>query len=444
MRSKGDAVTVLTIFLVALFGINARWVLPGTGAIGTPAMAIAMFAAWWWLMARINSHTGIDRGPNHVRFALVGYLWFLALSWGAARLRPLTELEVSSSNRDLIAAIGLTGVALLVADGVRERKRLETLLRRIVVGASALSILGLLQFVFRIDFLAFMTFPGLVMNLEIDQALGLRSGLSRVEGTALHPIEFGIVLAIILPLAVHFAMHSPERRTRHGYAAMSAVIASGIPLSVSRSGLLAVATALLVASLAWTWRERILGLFASVFGMIVIGIAVPGLIGTFRFLTFNTAQDPSVAARLRRIPRVEEAFWETPWFGTGAGTRTPEEDFLLDNQYFETLLETGIVGLTIVLILIAIAILACNGVRKYALDRGTRYLAAALMGGIAVLPVVMATFDAFFYRILMGLAFLLIGSAGALWRMVVRGDGRLTPSRVEPLDVKEGAEPTVA
>lgn len=422
VRSELDPVSVLTLFLVFLIGINAHWVLPGAGAVGTPAMVIAAIAAWWWWMAKVSPGLGMDRGINPVRVALLAYLWFVALSWGLARMRPLSELEVNGSNMAMLTAIGLTGVALLTMDGIGSMDRLQSLLRRLVVGGAALSSVGLLQFAFGFDLQSLMTFPGLVRNSEAASSLATRSGLARADGTALNSLEFSVVLAMILPVALHFALRSPDQRSRRIYAVLTAVIAAGIPLSVSRSGLVAVAGALVLLSIAWSWRERLVGLGASAAGLIAMGVLVPGLLGTFRYLILGASEDISVDARLARIPRVEATFSEAPWLGSGVGTFSPDEDFLLDNQVFGTLLDMGLLGLVVVLSLFGIAILACLRVSRHTSDSVIRHFAFALMAGIAVLPVSMTTFDAFFYRILMGVAFVLVGSAGVLWRLVVRDD----------------------
>ena len=431
VRSKLDVTAVMTVYLVALFGVNARWVVPGAGAIATPAMVIAVAAAWWWAMARLSPKMAIDRRPNHVRYALLFHVWFIALSWGLARMRALSTLEVNGSNIALISTIGLTGVALLIADGVESRERLDTLLRRVVYAGAALSIVGLLQFAFRLDLDAIISFPGLVQNAEPALELGIRGGLPRAKGTALHAIEFGVVLAMILPLAIHFAMRGTDKATRRRFVFITAVIAAGIPLGVSRSGVLAIILGLLVTGLAWTWRERIIGAAVAAGGVLTMGIMVPGLLGTFRYLLFDSGTDPSVTARLERIPLVENAYVEAPWLGAGIGTFSPDEDFLLDNEFYSTLLETGLVGLIVVLTMIAVAIFACRRVRLRSNDHGTSYLAFAIMAGVVVLPVSMVTFDAFFYRILMGVTFILLGASGALWRLVVRESmGQRRPSDV--------------
>lgn len=433
VRSKLDVTAVLTAFLLALFAINARWIIPGGGAVATPAMAIAVSAAWWWTMARLHPNMSVDRGRNPVRHALLFYLWFVVLSWGLARLRPLSTLEVNGSNSALIEGIGLTGLALLITDGVETEERLVTLLRRLVYAGAAFSLVGILQFVFRFDLVALISFPGLVRNAESAQALATRAGLSRAEGTGLHSIEFGVVLAVILPLAVYFLMSSQDRSTRWRFVVITAVIGAGIPLSVARSGLVALAAALLVASLAWNWRERIIGALTAAVGMLVLGILVPGLLGTFRYFFLAGDDEASVRARLERIPLVEDTVVDAPWFGSGIGTFSPDEDFLLDNAFFGTILETGLLGLIVLLTMLGIAVFVCRRIALHSVDDQTRYLAYALMAGIVVLPVSMATFDAFFYRILMGVSFLLIGAAGALWRITVRDatSRRLSPDLIE-------------
>lgn len=418
--SRRDPVAVLTVFVIALFAVNARWVLPGAGAIGTPAMVVAVGAAWWWGMARVHPGLAMDSDLNPVRIGLLLYVWFIVLSWGISRLRFLSELEVNSSNRALLTAIGLTGVALLVCDGASNRRRLETLLKRVVLAGTAFAVVGLLQFFADVDFVAMVQVPGLVQNADIPQGLQTRAGFGRIRGTALHSIEFSVVLAMVLPLAIHFAMNECRAQARRRYAIMTVIIGAAIPLSFARSGIIAMVVALLVTAIGWNWRERIIGFATTGFGLIGLGLVVPGLVGTFRWLLFSASDDPSVSARIDRIPRVIEEVSEGPWLGSGIGTFSPEENFLLDNEYFGILLESGILGLLVAGTLIGVSIAMCAVTFSHTRDKSVRRLSMAICAGIVVLAVVMATFDALFFKIVSGLTFLLIGSAGAIWRLEQR------------------------
>lgn len=419
VRSERDVTLLVTLFLVALYAINARWIVPGTGAIGTPAMILAILMAWWWWVARPTPHYGFDRGPNPLRVALLSYLWVSALSWGLAFTRPLSEIEINGANRAVLSVLGLTGVALLISDGVDTLERLEAITRRVAAAGAAFSAVGLLQFFLGVDIVAAVRFPGLI-HLTGIQALSERSNFRRAEGTALHSIEFSVVLAMVLPLAVYWAMRGSDERVRRRFAAVAAVIAVGIPLSVSRSAVLAVAVSLLVMMATWSFRQRLVGFASALVAAAGMWVAVPGLIGTLRSLFASATRDPSVTARVERVPRVLDEVIGSAWFGSGLGTFSADENFLLDNQYFETLIESGIVGLTFVLGLFVAGLTVCALVAAKAHRQDARHLAAALAAGIAVVPAVMSVFDAFFYNILTGTAFVLLGCAGALWRIELR------------------------
>lgn len=417
--SRRDAVVVGTAFLVALFGVNARYVIPGGGAVATPATAVALAAAWWWWMGRIAPSLGMDHRLNPVRIGLLSYLWYVALSWGLAYSRPLSELEINGSNRAMITALGLTGIALLLADGISTRERLEALLRRTVAAGAALSTIGVVQFFTGFNLAESIRFPGLVLNSD-SLGLATRSDFRRAEGTALHSIEFSVVLAMLLPLAIHYALNTTDPKRKRRYVVAAALIAAGVPLSVARSGVLALAVALVVLGLAWTWRQRLIGIVVAFMGSVVMYLAVPGLVGTIRSLFSSFGRDPSVTARIDRIPLAMAEIAKSPWFGSGVGTFSPDEDFLLDNQYFGSLIELGIFGVIVILALFAVAIVTGLLIRGRTDDPVTGHLAQALVAGVVVLPATMATFDAFFYRILMGVTFLFIGSIGALWRLEIR------------------------
>lgn len=438
ISTERDVAVIVTLFLVALYAINARWIIPGAGAVGTPAAVFAVLASWWWWVARPTPHYGFDRAPNPMRVALLSYLWVSALSWGLASTRPLSEIEVNGANRALISAIGLTGIALLIADGVDTRRRLDAITRRVAVAGGAFSIVGLLQFFAGLDLVAMIRFPFLTHITGV-QSLSERSTFRRAEGTALHSIEFSVVLAMVLPLAVYWAMNAETERDRRRYAGVSAIIVAGIPLSVSRSAVLAVAVALVVMASTWPIQKKVVGFITALGATVMMWMFVPGLIGTLRSLFTSAGNDPSVTARIERVPRVLEEVTGAAWFGSGIGTFSADEDFLLDNQYFETLIEMGIVGLVLVVSLFAAGLVLCAMIAWRTDVPATRHLASALGAGVAVLPAVMAVFDAFFYNILMGTVFILLGCVGALWRIEIRDSGRrflrpTAPAEVATLD----------
>lgn len=430
--TRRDAVTLLTVWLVLLWGLSAGWVLAPLGAVGTPAAmwGVGLFAIW--VAARLAGRADpLAPGLQPVRLAIGVYLAVNAASYAMAHTRVLTTLEASSADRRMILLASLAGVALLAADGIDSRARLDTLLRRSVTAAGLVAAVAALHFFAGVDLVPHLRLPGLSPH---DAAVvagtgGTRSLFAQPRATAGHPIELGVILAMALPLALHYALVDGPKRSRRWFAVASGLIAVGIPLTVSRSGIIGVVVAMGVMALVWSWRWR---LNLVVWALALVGAmwaVVPGLIGTLRSLLEALGadtNDPSIIARRERVPKVIEQLDQNGFFGLGPGTFTPEDYFLLDNQYYGTVLELGWPGVFALIMLlgvgITLAVLAGRGQ-----DPTTRHLAHAIVAALAVVPVAMATFDAFAFQIFSGMTFLLVGVSGALWRLTAadRAAGRL-------------------
>jgi O-antigen ligase len=130
---------------------------------------------------------------------------------------------------------------------------------------------------------------------------------------------------------------------------------------------------------------------------------------------FSEAEgDSSVQARANRWPRVLELVAERPLFGRGYGTYTNSADFLLDNQLQKTAIESGMLGLTALIIFLGSVIAVA-----YRTKHSPRFRLAggAIAAAITGLTVSLYTFDALFYRIFTCVLYVCIGLAGALWRV---------------------------
>lgn len=442
--SDRDATTLLTIWLVLVWLMSARWVLAPLGAVGAPATVFAVGLMIVWLIARLaGAQGGLAQGVQPVRIGFGAYAVVVVASYAMAHLRPLTELEESSSARALITMAAWAGIALLTADGIRNRARLDALLKRLVVLAALAGLIGWLQFFADVDLASNLRLPGLVQHASIIGARD-RSIFAQAYGTTLHPIEFGVVMATVLPLALHYALFTKGRRMRLVYWAAVGILAVGCLVSVARSGIVAIAVAMPVLALAWGWRWR---LNAAVYGVGFLALmwaVVPGLIGTFRSLFTGWGHDPSIEGRRERVPRIMDQLEANGVLGLGPGTFTPEDYFLLDNDYYGVLMNLGWPGVFAVLAMIGAGIGAALVAKKHQ-DAETRHLAQALVAGLAVLPVVMATFDAFSFRTYAGVTFLLLGAAGAAWRITlpdrVAGRERGTRSRDQAALIQRTTEP---
>lgn len=410
-----DVTAYLTLWLILLYGISANQVLPGLGALGSPAMLVAIPTILIWGAGWLLPGSGLSIRPNPLRAALILYLCYQLLSFGVASARPLTEVEANGSFRAILSALAMAGIALLVADGVPSIARLTALLRRALYAATLFCAFGILQLVAGSPLQAQL--PGLVWNAP-PMGISARGAFGRAPSTGLHAIEYSVVAGAMLPLAIHFALHGSTRAQKRLATACALIIGLSVPLSSTRSGLLSLVVGLSILFLGWRGRRLVTGLLSAGVAVPLLWATVPGVVGTFIGMFTGTDEDPSIQARLRLIPQVMALIRERPLLGLGIGTWSPEDYFLVDNQVYVTTLEMGMLGMLLTTILLALGVMTAASVRAMpSVDARAGQLSQAIAASTGGFAISLATFDAFHYRILTGTLFLLLGSAGVMWRL---------------------------
>ena len=345
-------------------------------------------------------------------------MWYEFAVIVAAHTQPLTALEQSSSARAAITMTAMVGVSLVVMDGIQSLERLDTFLRRLTLAAAFMAFIGLWEFFTGSPFE--FRLPGLVYNQD-PGTINMRSVFNRPKGTALHAIEFGVVLGALLPLAVHYAVEWPAKGGRKQASVIAAVLVGfAVPLSISRSAIVAVAAALFVL---WDWscnrKRRIEGAIVGVIILPVLWLGVPGLLGNL----------PEHVHLLRARPQHHRpcgphSHDHAPHRGTpmvrtwGGHLHHGGGDAARQPGVPGTILSSGVIGLALMLAVIVLAVvMAITSQHHEYATPVTRNLGFAIAAGIVALTVSFATFDALFFKILHTTLFLLIGAAGALWRL---------------------------
>lgn len=409
-----DPLLIVYLFVIVGVLVPARMVVPPLGALGAPALILSVGAAVLYVLGRLLPGYLAD-GRQPVRTVLVVFGCAAIVAYAAGHTRALGGLEASASMRTAVMYLGYIGLGLLVADGLRDRDHLYRLIRLVVDWACVQAVLGIVQFLTDRAPETYILIPGLaVQEAEITTE---RSLFVRVQGTAGHPIEFGVVLAVALPLALHLAVHGPNR-SRWSWLPVGLILAA-VPMSVSRSSVLGVVVAALMVTATWGWRMRVNALVAAVLLFGAMRAAFPGLLGTLRSMFTWAGDDPSVQGRTEDYPLVWEYFQQTPWFGRGLGTFIPEVYFFLDNQFLGELLTGGVVGLAALVALFVVGIGLGRGVYHHAQHDSDRSLGQALAAATAVSLVTWLTYDGLAFRLNAGLMFIVLGATGALWRMSV-------------------------
>ncbi|MDH3704737.1 MAG: O-antigen ligase family protein [Acidimicrobiia bacterium] len=412
---RPDAVSVLTVYAVLLFCLPARLVVPSMGAAGRPADLFGLVLLAWWVLYGLVPG-GFPRKASPLTVVLWARFAVILLSLVFGMNRELLPGEAASADRYVLATLGFMGVALVAADGIRTRAHLDRLLIRLTWASGFVAVVGMLQFLANWDATRLFEIPGLEFNHD-QYGIQQRWAFRRVAGTANHAIEFAVITGMMLPVAIHYAMFAEPGKQQRNRWILTGLIATGIPFSVSRAGVLAVTVALLTLAMAWPARRRLNGAVVAVLAACVIFVAVPGIVGTIIDLFTRAGNDTSISARTDDYPLVYEYIRENPWFGRGAGTWIVDQYFTLDNEILGTLVQTGYIGLITTLAVWGVGFALPRDVRHRTDDDETQNLAQAIASVVMVSLVTTITFDSLGFPIHTGLLMLALGGGSALWTM---------------------------
>lgn len=414
------SIEYLTAYLVLLFGVPASLVVGPLGAAGTPAAVVAAIGAGCWILDQLaGDHRtvgGPRLGPRGYPVQSVGALFVIGvlLSYVAAMSRPITGTEVNSIHTGLIMLFGWTGLVVIVADGIRSPAQLGVMVRRMAVGVGVCAAVGVAQFFTGRTLTDRIAIPGLSVN-TVSAMVEDRNGFSRALGTTIHPIEFGVVVAAMLPLCIHVGRYGTGGRVHRWWP--TAVAALGIPAANSRSGYLALLTVVIVILPLWPaalrWRAAAYGLV----GLVGAFLLMPGLLGTIVGMFNGLSDNPTTTSRTGSYELGWSFIERAPVFGRGFKTFLPPYR-VIDNQYLGLLIDTGFFGTLAMIALFGTGIGVAMRVRRRTRSAELASLAESLVAGIAAIAVSFAFFDALSFPTISALTALSLGLVDALWRIV--------------------------
>lgn len=417
LRSHRITVSALVIVLLVLqFLIPARLVIGGMGAVGRPSVAVGVVLAFLWLLSTLRPK-GLPEGSQPIRWLIGAFVVVQLLGYAIGMDRLPVPAEASAGDRYLILVVAMAGVALVIADGVPSREQIDVILRVLVGLASVMAVTGILQYLRIVDVTQYIRLPGLTANREL-LGSGTRGAgdLARVAGTANHYIEFGVVLALVLPIALHFALFARAGRKLLPWLQV-ALIGAAIPMAISRSAILTTIASLGLLFVVWNWRLRYNAIILGLIAATSLHLLTRGLFGTILALFRHVDNDPSIQNRLSDQEFVYSLWLQHPIFGRGAGMIVPERYILLDNEFFVTLIGGGVVGVVALGSMFLVPYLVARSIRLRGQSEEDRHLGQALAATYPAAFMAALTFDALSFATFTGLLFVLVGVAGALWRM---------------------------
>ncbi|MFK0219539.1 O-antigen ligase family protein [Streptomyces vinaceus] len=412
---RPDATALLSFYLGLAFFIPSNLTLPGMGGVGTPANVFALLCLFWYLATWLTGRIRPAPGTRLPRVAM----WLLAVSVLASYLgnatRGSTHKEVLGADRGLIGLLVWVSIVVLVSAGVQDRARLDVLMRRAVVMGSVVAAIGYYDFFTATNIAEHISLPGLQSSVAQITTLD-RGAFTRPRSTTAQPLEFGGMLALMLPFAVQQAF-DPVRAhlSRWRRWGPVALMGGALPLTVSRTSIIGALIVVLVMVPRWKPQRRWTAIGLLMGSVACFKVAVPGLIGTITtlFSSFLSNSDSSTQARTVKYSAIVPYLEERPLFGRGLGTFTPDLYFFTDNQYMLTLAEMGLLGLLALLALFLTGIHQGGAIRRLAADESERELGQAFFASALVALVSSATFDALSFPMFAGMFFLTIAAGGS-------------------------------
>ncbi|MEL5991498.1 O-antigen ligase family protein [Microbacterium phosphatis] len=424
----GTALTMVTVYLVLLFGIPSNLVVSGLGSLGRPSLLWGLLLLLWWVVARLQARA-VDVMPTSqpVRWACTALFVIALVSFAAALFRGQPADQVTTAMTSLLRLLSWGGVVLVTLDGLRTLCDVERLVSRIVVAGAAVSVLGLAQFVTGSTLLDFFTLiPGFDSE---DAGVLARGGFTRPTGTATHPLEYSAAICAVLPLAItQGVIRAESGRGRLPWTWIPAgLIVFSALLSVSRSGMIGLAVALAASLPALPRASRAVLALGGLAAAVVAVIAVPGLFGTVVGLFATVDSDSSTLSRTNALARVPDFIASSPAIGLGFGTFLPRY-YIFDNQWVLILLELGVLGALAFAAMVLTAMWGAVSTVRRSPYTDVAALGRGVAASIATTAILFAFFDGLSFPISAGMFFLLIGLSGAI-RTVGNADAALVPAK---------------
>ena len=352
---------------------------------------------------------------------IVGYFLLQFLTYATGLLDPRNAVIESNKTRAALSLTVMVGVTLYVIDKVRTHRQRTFVLGFLVTGLTYACMVGLLQNFGIADLRDLLVPPGFVVTLE-DPGLVDRGGALRAVGTSSHAIEFSVLAAVAVPLSFHLARYCEKSLSRQLAAIACLISFLAVPAAVSRSGVVVFGIAFLIYM--FVLNVRILGnaVILGLASLLAYKIVSPASVNALWSTILGSGNDESISGRTEDYAAVSEQFHRDPWFGLGLGGYPPTEYRFLDNEWLQSIVQGGIVGLTAMILLASGGIAGMTWALRQARSAGERDMAFAVGGSFIGIMASSLTFDLFSFQQATFVFFILFG---LLWSVQPASPTRL-------------------
>lgn len=296
------------------------------------------------------------RRPGDVLKATIAVAFISLLLNGSRIAAEGRMVDAAKAHIELLAYVGTYFIAVAAARA-SDRVQLDRVLRLMTAAAAVAGFSAVVERYAAVNPIrqSALTIPFLTAN-DLASETMVRGGSIRVFGTGEHPIAFGAVMTMLLPIALYVWFNSCGYR-RVMWTIPVGLIGVSMLFSGSRSSLIATVVGYVVLMIVWRERRAQLILIA-VLGMFAVHMLFPGVLGTFRaglqpsFIKSHETQE-GMSTRANDYPVVARIIPKQPLLGLSHNEFDPRRYFWLDNQALKTVLELGVAGLVCVSLFLA-------------------------------------------------------------------------------------------
>jgi hypothetical protein len=416
---RWESLVVLVILVIFFIPIK-RYTLPSSLPFNLePYRIIVALVVSGWAVAMLVDARRVRLRRSGYEIPIVLFLLAAVFSWTVNPATFGAPGIAGGAIKTLTFFLSFVLALYVVVSTIRSHEAVDYLVRVMVACGALIGLLSLLEYktgynlfnhLGSVPFLSFHD-PGL------DPSSYDRGGRLRVYASAQHPIALAALLVMLMPLGVYLA----RGRHRAWWWAATVAIALGAFATVSRTAILMLlAEGLVLLLLRPREIGRLLPLLpvAAVVVYLIAPSTLKGLYDSFfpkggliAQQTQVVANSRDIGSRLARVGPSLHLFEKHPFLGVGFGTRLKGP--ILDDQWLDSLVETGAVGVAALIALISTAVFRLSRVAHY--DRSPDgALAAALAASILSFGVGMITFDAFSFIQVTYIFFLELALGGVL------------------------------
>jgi O-antigen ligase len=219
-------------------------------------------------------------------------------------------------------------------------------------------------------------------------------GRELINGPAEHAIAAATMFSMALPFAVVGVLRSAGSRDKVLYAIATGLILAASFATIRKTGALGMGTGLLVLVL-YRPRAMLRLLPLGLVVLVAVQFTAPGAVTRVKAQFFGdnlTSEKGTAKGRTRDYQPVAPDILQNPVLGRGYGSYTPNQYRFLDNEYLQRLVETGVVG-AVVYLLVVLAVAFTAHLTTRARDPVRSMTAIAIVAAAAVYAVTSATYD---------------------------------------------------